>query len=173
MNITVVTILNLFNLLYKLIRWIIGTVFICAGSVKLLEPNSFAFLIEAYGILPDSLLLPVAIFLPTLEVAAGIGLLFDIKGSLGLIAGLLGLFIVILGYGIWMGLDVDCGCWGPEDPESKAFHGLRSSLYRDVAMIAGAVLVYAWRRYRAIEPLRITVLINQLFQRRSPKDAFM
>jgi hypothetical protein len=159
--------------LYAINRWIIGTVFVCAGSVKLLEPNAFAVLIGAYGILPDSLLLPVAIFLPALEVAAGIGLLFDIKGSLGLIFGLLGLFIGILAYGIWMGLDVDCGCWGPGEPEARAFHGLRSSLYRDVAMIAGAVLIYGWRRYRAIEPLRLTVLINQLFQRRNTKDACM
>ena len=41
------------------------------------------------------------------------------------------LFMAILGYGISMGLDVDCGCFGPEDPESKAFHGLRAALYRD------------------------------------------
>ena len=39
----------------------------------------------------------MAIALPALEVAAGIGLLFDIKGSLAVIAGLLGMFIAMLG----------------------------------------------------------------------------
>jgi hypothetical protein len=75
-----------------------------------------------------------------LEVIAGIGLLFDIRGSLALITGLLVLFMVVLGYGIWMGLDVDCGCFGPEDPEAEAFHGLRLSLFRDLVMMAGVFL---------------------------------
>lgn len=74
--------------------------------------------------------MPASILLPALEVAAGIGLLFDIEGCLSVIAALLCLLIAILGYGIWMGLDVDCGCFGPQDPEAKAFHGLRQSFYR-------------------------------------------
>jgi uncharacterized membrane protein YphA (DoxX/SURF4 family) len=67
---------------YKLTRLILGCIFICAGSTKLLEPKTFTVLIEAYGIVPESLLMPVAIFLPALEVVAGIGLLFDIRGTL-------------------------------------------------------------------------------------------
>ena len=148
--------------IYKLTRWILGCVFICAGSIKLLEPKTFVVLIEAYGIVPESLLMPMAIFLPALEVVAGIGLLFDIGGSLSVIAGLLGLFIAILGYGIWIGLDIDCGCFGPEDPESEAFHSLRISLYRDLIMLAGVAFLCGWRQYRAIKPLKITLLINKL-----------
>ena len=148
--------------IYKLTRWLLGGVFIYAGSTKLLEPETFAVLIEAYGVLPEILLMPVAVALPALEVTAGIGLLFDIEGSLSVVAVLVGLFIVILGYGIWMGLDVDCGCFGPDDPEAEAFHGLRLSLYRDLVMLAGIAFIYGWRRYRAIKPLKITLLINKL-----------
>ena len=122
--------------IYKLSRWSLGGIFIYAGSIKLLEPGTFAVLIDAYGIVPERLLTPVAVALPAMEVFAGIGLLFDIKGSLSMISGLLALFIAILGYGIRMGLDVDCGCFGPEEPEAKAFHGLRMTLYRDLAMLA-------------------------------------
>jgi uncharacterized membrane protein YphA (DoxX/SURF4 family) len=159
--------------IYKLTRWILGGVFIYAGSTKLLEPKTFTVLIEAYGIVPESLLMPVAIALPALEVAAGIGLLFDIKGSLSVIAGLLGLFIAILGYGIWMGLDVDCGCFGPDDPEAEAFHGLWLSLYRDLVMLVGIAYIYGWRRYRAIKPLKITLLINKLWKKRRTEDAYV
>ena len=148
--------------IYKLSRWVLSGIFIYAGITKLLKPETFAVLIEAYGIVPESLLMPVSIALPALEVAAGIGLLFDIEGSLSVIAGLVGLFIAILGYGIWMGLDVDCGCFGPDDPEAEAFHGLRLSLYRDLVMLAGIAFIYGWRRYRAIKPLKITLLINKL-----------
>ena len=100
--------ITIFDWIYKLSRWGIGFIFIYAGSIKLMDPRIFAVLIDAYGIVPESLLMPVAIALPALEVAAGIGLLFDIEKSLPVISGLLMLFIAILGYGIRMGLDVDC-----------------------------------------------------------------
>jgi uncharacterized membrane protein YphA (DoxX/SURF4 family) len=129
---------------YKIIRWALSAVFIYAGGTKLLEPEIFAVLIAAYGIVPKGFIMPVAIGLPLLEVTAGIGLLFDIRGSLALITGLLLLFIVVLGYGISMGLDVDCGCFGPEDPEAEAFHGLRLSVFRNLVMMTGVFFIYGW-----------------------------
>ena len=159
--------------IYKLTRWILGGVFIYAGSTKLMEPRIFTVLIEAYGFVPEGLLIPVAIGLPLLEVIAGFGLLFDIRGSLAVITGLLVLFMVVLGYGIWMGLDVDCGCFGPEDPEAEAFHGLRLSLFRDLAMMAGVIFIYAWRRYSDIRPAGVMIIVNQLFSKRRKEDAFV
>ena len=159
--------------LYRLCRWTLGGIFIYAGGTKLLEPEIFAVLIDAYGIIPEGLLIPMAIGLPLLEVIAGIGLLFDIRGSLALITGLIVLFMVVLGYGIWMGLDVDCGCFSPEDPESEAFHGLRLSLFRDLIMMAGVIFMYGWRRYRAIRLVSVMVSVNQLFSKRTKEDAYV
>jgi uncharacterized membrane protein YphA (DoxX/SURF4 family) len=159
--------------LYKLCRWTLGGLFIYAGGTKLLEPKIFAVLIEAYGIVPEGLLAPVAIGLPLLEVIAGFGLLFDIRGSLALITGLLVLFMGVMGYGIWLGLDVDCGCFGPEDPEAEAFHGLRLSLFRDLVMMAGVIFVYGWRRYCAIRPAGVVVIVKQLFNKRRKEDAYI
>ncbi|MFH2219293.1 MAG: MauE/DoxX family redox-associated membrane protein [Pseudomonadota bacterium] len=164
--------MSILDWIYKLLRWGLGAIFIYAGSTKILEPEIFAILIEAYGIAPEGLLMPVAIALPALEVIAGIGLLFDIRGSLAIITGLLMLFMAVLGYGIWMGMDVDCGCFGPEDPEAKAFHGLRLSLYRDLVMMVGVAFIYGWRRYRAIRPANITLTMNKLFQKRRTEDAY-
>lgn len=150
------------EIVYRLVRWGLAVVFICAGSIKLLEPVNFATLIDAYGIVPERFLLPVAIMLPALEVAAGIGLLFDMEGCLAVIGGLLVLFIAILAYGIWMGLDVDCGCFGPEDLEAEAFHDLRPSLYRDVAMLVGVAIMYMWRRVCEIRPHKVSWLVKML-----------
>jgi hypothetical protein len=161
------------ELLYRLCRWTLGGIYIYAGGAKLLEPEIFAVLIDAYGIVPEGLLMPVAIGLPFLEVIAGFGLLFDIRGSLALITVLLVLFMMVLGYGIWMGLDVDCGCFGPEDPEAEAFHGLRLSLFRDLVMMAGVIFIYAWRRYRAIRPAGVMLIVNQLFSKRRKDDAYI
>jgi len=77
----------------------------------------------------------------------------------------------MLGYGIWIGLDVDCGCFGPEDPESEAFHSLKISLWRDLIMFAGVAFLYGWRRYGAIKPIKLTLLINKLYKKRRTEDA--
>jgi uncharacterized membrane protein YphA (DoxX/SURF4 family) len=149
---------------YKLCRWTLGIIFIYAGGTKLLEPEIFAILIDAYGFIPEGMLMPVAIGLSLLELIAGIGLLFDIRGSLALITGSLVLFMAVLGYGIWIGLDVDCGCFGLEDPEAEAFHGLRLSLFRDLMMLAGVFFIYGWRHYRSIQPEGVMVKVNHLFK---------
>ena len=135
------------NHFYSAMRWVLGGVFIFAGGSKLADPGAFSVLIGAYGILPEALVMPVAVLMPAVEVMAGAALMADARGSLAVIAVLLVLFMAILGYGMWMGLDVDCGCFGPEEPEAAAFHGLRSAFFRDAAML-GMVGCICWRRRR-------------------------
>jgi rhodanese-related sulfurtransferase len=144
---------------YRFMRWALGVVFLYTGGSKLLDPEAFSVLIDSYGIVPDPLLMPVAIGLPLFEVFAALGLMIDVRGSLTSIGALLVVFMAILGYGIWMGLDVDCGCFGPEDPESRAYHGLRPALYRDFIMLAGVLYLYVWRVYRRKSPYRLSEII--------------
>lgn len=139
-------------LIYLLVRTAVSAIFLWSGISKLMAADNFAVIIESYGLLPDNWTLLVAVALSLLEVVAGLGLLADIKGSLTVIAGLLGLFIVILSYGIWLGLDIDCGCFGSEDPEAKTFHGLRSALVRDIIMMLGIFILYWWRYRLKIVP---------------------
>ena len=129
-------------------RWGLGLLFIYAGGRKLLAPEVFAVLIDAFGILPETLLPVVAILLPALEVAAGFVLLADFRGGLVAVTVLLVMFIVILGYALKMGLDVDCGCFGPQDPEARAFRGLHRSLYRNLALLFVVGWLYTGRRRR-------------------------
>lgn len=145
---------------YRMVRWSLGSVFIYAGGTKLLDVEAFSVLIDSYGILPDFLLMAAAIGLPLLEVVAAMGLIADIRGSLTAIGGLLAVFMAILAYGIWMGLDVDCGCFGPEDAESRAYHGLRSALYRDCVMLAGVLYLYVWRAFRRKSPSALADIIS-------------
>jgi len=147
--------------IYQIVRWGLGGIFIYSGATKLLDPQIFAVLIDAYGIVPEDLIMPVALILPALEVVAGVGLLFDIRGSLAVIAGLLMLFVAILGYGIRMGLDVDCGCFGPEEPEAEAFHGLRLALYRDMVMLTAVIFLYGMRRYGCAQPRKTIPLMDK------------
>lgn len=128
------------------IRWVLAALFLYSGVVKLADPQSFATMVAGFGLLPKALLFPVALLLPLLEVVAGIGTMFAVRGSLAVIAGMLVLFMAVLAYGISLGLDIDCGCFGPEDPE-QAYKGLRIALIRDAAMLASVVFVY-WCRSR-------------------------
>jgi uncharacterized membrane protein YphA (DoxX/SURF4 family) len=158
-------------LIYHLIRVLFCIIFLWSGISKLMAPKEFAVIIDSYGLIPEAWIMLMAIFLPLLEMIFGLGLLLDIKGSLAGITGLLVLFVVILSYGIRLGLDVDCGCFGPQDLESGAFHSLRPALYRDFAMIAGVIFLYFWRRYRSIKPTRLMSLFNNLFRRGGIIDA--
>lgn len=133
------------QLLYRLVRWTLSGLFIWAGALKLADPPAFAVIISDFGLVPAWSVMPLAILLPMVEIAAALGLVFDLRASLAVITALLGLFIAILGYGIWLGLDIDCGCFGPEDPEARAYGGLRSALYRDLAMAGGVFFLYWWR----------------------------
>jgi uncharacterized membrane protein YphA (DoxX/SURF4 family) len=138
---------------YHIVRIVIAAVFLWSGLTKISDPIRFAVVIDAYGLIPETWVLPVAFGLPVLELLAGIGLLMQVTGSLTLTSGLLLLFMAVLSYGIILGLDVDCGCFGPGDPEAEAFHGLRAALYRDSLIMAGIVYLYAWRYRHAGKPM--------------------
>lgn len=150
---------------------ILAAIFLWSGVAKLLAPASFAVIIEAFGLIPESGVMPVAVVLPALEVVAAVGLLMDIRGSLAVVSGLLIVFMAILLYGIQMGLDIDCGCFGPQDPESEAFHSLRPALYRDLLMMAGVIYLYVWRYFWAVKPIRLMFFFNNLLNRGGIIDA--
>ncbi len=132
---------------YRIVRLGLAAFFIYGGVIKLLDPKGFARVISSYDLVPDILLPVAAIGLPLLEAVAGIGLLFDIRGSLAVISGLLGLFVFVLGYGILGDLNVDCGCFGAEELAQQ--DGLRLAFYRDL-VLAGIVVpfLYVSRRIR-------------------------
>ena len=116
-------------------RWLLATVWCVAGVPKLFEPEQFGQIISAYGLLPDGLVMVAAVLLPLAELTAAVLLIINHRAGLYLSALLLTLFISVLSYGIWLGLDIDCGCFGPEDPEHQAFAGLRTALIRDLLLV--------------------------------------
>ncbi len=126
------------------VRFSIGSVFLYAGVVKLMDPKAFARVISQYDLMPESLLAPVAIGLPLLEILAAIGLFFAVRGSLSVILGLLVMFVFVLWYGILRHLDIDCGCFSPKELKSQA--SLWNAFYRDIAMIAAVGYLFVANR---------------------------
>lgn len=127
-------------------RVALAAVFFVAGVPKLLDPQQFALSINAYGMLPELFVFPAALFLSFSEVVIAIGLLFGRSCFLWASLALLFAFIAVLSYAIFLGLDIDCGCFGPEDPESQAFSGIRAALIRDVLFVVLAAVPLWLRR---------------------------
>ena len=137
---------------YAVARIGLAFCFLAAGFIKILNPMTFAVTVDAFGILPGPLVLPVAVILPVIEILGAVALIFDIRGSLGLITAMILAFIAVLAWGLHMGLDIDCGCYGPGDPEAAAFSGIRSALERDLLMLACAATLYFWRWFLGVRP---------------------
>jgi uncharacterized membrane protein YphA (DoxX/SURF4 family) len=141
--------------LYHLLRLGLACIFMYAGFIKLLDPRAFAHAIAQYDLIFEGLLPLVAVGLPALELLAGVGLIFEVRGSLTLIAFLLLIFLVILGYAVWHNLDIDCGCLTLDELDAQ--HGVKTAFWRDLIMI-GATLFLYWRR-RSRAPYRFPNLL--------------
>jgi uncharacterized membrane protein YphA (DoxX/SURF4 family) len=139
-------------LAYAAVRTALAVSFLAAGVIKIQDPMTFAATVDAFGILPGPLVLPVAVVLPVLEILGAVALVFDIRGSLGLITLMILAFIAVLAWGLHMGLDIDCGCYGPGDTEGEAFAGIRDALWRDLIMLGCAATLYAWRKVMGVRP---------------------
>lgn len=133
---------------YFLLRCVLSGIFVYAGAGKLTDVQGFAAVIGGYGLLPDQLNIAAACILPLAEIIIAVALLWDVKGALASYTVLLLVFMGVLGHGINMGLDVDCGCFAPGDPEGEAYHSLREALLRDAFLLCGCAYLYLIRRVR-------------------------
>jgi uncharacterized membrane protein YphA (DoxX/SURF4 family) len=142
--------------LYHALRLGLACIFIYAGFIKVLDPRAFAHAIAQYDLIPEGLLPLVAVGLPALELLAGVGLIFEVRGSFTTIALLLLIFLVVLGFAVWQNLDVDCGCFTTDDLAAQ--DGVITAFRRDLIMIGATLFLYWRRRSRAPQDLWIEKL---------------
>lgn len=93
--------------------WGLGGVFLYAGIVKVMDPAHLAEQIRNYQLLPWWMIHPAAIVLPWVEILAGLLLVLGIwavEATL-VLTGLLGLFMIAIGWAMHQGLDIECGCF--------------------------------------------------------------
>lgn len=137
---------------YRVPRWVLGVLFVAVGGMKLAGLYEFANTIGDFGLVWEPLLVPTALLLATAEVVAGLGLLLDLRGSLAAVAGLLAVFSATVAYGLWLGLDIDCGCLGLAPAEWLEI-GLQAALVRNLILLAFCGFVYGWRYLFKHQPL--------------------
>lgn len=124
---------------YHFCRLLLGGVFLWAGVVKALDVPAFAGQVAAYQLLPYAWNYAVAATLPYIELLAGALLLVNarVKPAALLTALLNALFVVVLFSVLARGLDIDCGCFGPDAGTTPL-----QALGRDLVLLALALAVF-------------------------------
>jgi putative oxidoreductase len=99
---------------WRIVDLIVGGIFIYAGAIKVLDPVQFAIDIDNYKILPWTISVGLAFYLPWLEIFCGLALILRrlYLGGLSILTGLVAVFLVATIAAKVRGLDITCGCFG-------------------------------------------------------------
>ncbi|HET9779094.1 MAG TPA: MauE/DoxX family redox-associated membrane protein [Propionibacteriaceae bacterium] len=123
-------------------RLVLGGVFLVAGVLKAIDPQSSVAAVRAYQLLPASLATVVGWGLPFAEIALGLLLLAGIatRAVAAAAAMLLVIFIAGVISAAARGLSIDCGCFGGGGAVAPGDTAYGTELVRDV----GLLLLAGW-----------------------------
>jgi uncharacterized membrane protein YphA (DoxX/SURF4 family) len=123
-------------------RLVLGGVFLAAGWLKVIDPQSSVAAVRAYRLLPDSVATIVGWGLPFAEIALGLLLLAGVGTRVvaAVTAVLLVVFIAGVTSAAARGLSIDCGCFGGGGEVSPGQTAYGTEIVRD----AGLLLLALW-----------------------------
>lgn len=126
----------------RVIAIVVGALFVYAGAVKIIDPIEFARDIDNYKMLPWKMCVALALYLPWLEILCGLALITRrlYRGSVFLVTGMMGVFIVASIVARSRGLDVSCGCFG----HASKYLNFSWHLVLDFVLLGGLLLL--WKR---------------------------
>ena len=127
----------------------VGGMFVGASWYKIQDPQGFAILVAQYQFLPQGAINLFALFMPQLELWAGLLLIFTRwnKEMSLLILGMFVAFIAALAQAVVRDLGITCGCFEIEGAMSKKDAWI--SLVRDLILL-GPNLWLAFRPNRSL-----------------------
>jgi putative oxidoreductase len=100
--------------LWRVLDFVVAGIFVYAGVIKALDPVQFANDIDNYKLLPWSVSVALAFYLPWLEIFCGFALIVRLfyRGALSLLTLLILVFTLATIAAKVRGLDITCGCFG-------------------------------------------------------------
>ena len=127
---------------WRIVDLIVGGIFIYAGAIKVLDPVQFAIDIDNYKILPWTISVGLAFYLPWLEILCGLALILRrlYLGGLSILTALVAVFLVATIAAKVRGLDITCGCFG----HASQNWNFPTHLALDLAIL-GALLALSFR----------------------------
>jgi hypothetical protein len=125
-------------------RLVLGAMFLAAAWPKFADPEGFAMMVAQYQMLPAFSVNAFSVWLPAVELAVGVSLLFSPweRESSAWIALLMLMFIVALSQALARNLGIACGCFdikGATDAAETWF-----ALLRDLVLLIP--IAWLWRR---------------------------
>jgi putative oxidoreductase len=102
------------SFVWRILDFVIAGIFIYAGVLKMLDPVQLAHDIDHYRILPWSIGVGLAFYLPWLEIFCALALIFRLfyRGALSILTALVLVFLAATIGAKARGLDITCGCFG-------------------------------------------------------------
>lgn len=130
------------KLVLRVIGIVIGALFIYAGAVKIIDPVEFARDIDNYKMLPWTLGVWLALYLPWLEILCALALITRVfhRGAVFIVTALMSVFIIASIVAKARGLDVSCGCFG----HASQYLNFSWHLALDFLLLGGLLLL--WKR---------------------------
>jgi uncharacterized membrane protein YphA (DoxX/SURF4 family) len=125
----------------RIVRWLVAAVFALAGVLKLFDQRAFAQTIGDFGIVPDAIVPVAALVIPIAELVVAALLFARRHSGLAAVTAMLVVYIAVVGYGLWIGLDIDCGCLGSVD-ELWGGGNLRTTLVQDLVLLGGCAFLW-------------------------------
>lgn len=98
----------------RLLFVIFGGIFVYAGALKAWNPMVFLDDVRSFALLPDPYAALLAMFLPWVEIFAGLAIVTGClrKGGLLVLNGCLLVFLAAIAIAWMRGTDIRCGCFG-------------------------------------------------------------
>ncbi len=130
----------------------IGGIFVYASIDKIINPEAFARIIHNYRLLPPAAINGLAIFLPWLELTAGLCLIlgFNYKSANLLIFLMTLVFIAALETAYFRGINLNCGCF---TTAATTKSNLLARIIEDFLILVGNVIIHlniSFKRYKRI-----------------------
>ena len=106
--------LDVWRVAWRILDFVLAGIFIYAGALKAIDPVQFASDIDNYKILPWSVSVALAFYLPWLEIFCALGLVFRFlyRGALSILSASIVVFTLATIAAKIRGLDITCGCFG-------------------------------------------------------------
>ena len=142
--------------LHLVCRLVPGGLLLWAGVGKALDRQGTLLSVDAYDVLPQAVVRPVAAALPWIEIAIGVFLVIGLFVRFAGVAtaALVVVFLVGMGQAKARGLAIDCGCFGAGGSTGDGVSWW--DLLRDVPLL----LVGAYLAWRPKGPLRVDALLE-------------
>ena len=127
------------------IRVALGCLFVWSSLPKIFLPHHFLGAVYAYRLVGPVLGMMVAMVLPWLELLTGICLLggLFVSGALLTCMGMALLFLVAVGWALFQGLNISCGCFGA----SESIPIGPGTLIRITAILVGSGFAYTMEMF--------------------------